>query len=144
MKKSCLSKISFPSLASSYSAVVGSTAPSINTFTSSSTSGCVVDAGSYTLSSSVGDISMASNGQITVSTTSVIATTSLTVSVRTNGGAETQTSPLFTVEVIPNIDVKLLTLPKGRYDLEIGEITTLDLGKFQGNDIDLIFVNYKI
>ena len=108
--------------------VVGSTSPSINASTTSADSGCVVDAGSYALSTQVGGISMDSSGKISVTTTSAIAPTFLTVSVTTNGGSETKTSPPFSVEVLQNIEEKLLTLPEKRYELEIGEISTLALG----------------
>ena len=52
----------------------------------------MVDSASYALSPSVGGISMDSSGTTTVSTTNAIDLTSLTVSVTTNGGAETHTS----------------------------------------------------
>ena len=78
--------ISFPSLATSYSAVVGSTAPSINALTTSTDGACVVDASSYVLNNAVSGISMTSTGTTTVITTSAVALTSMTVSVTTNGG----------------------------------------------------------
>ena len=83
----------------SYSASVGSTSPVINAAASSLDAGCLVDTDSYALSPSVSGISMAPSGTITVSTTSEIASTSLTVSVTTNGGAETHTSSAFSAEV---------------------------------------------
>lgn len=43
-----------------------------------------------------------------------------------------------------DIEEKLVEPPESMYEIEIGEETTLDLGKFQGNDLDLAFVNYDI
>ena len=34
--------------------------------------------------------------------------------------------------------------PNNTYAVEIGQNIKLDLGKFQGNDLDLIFPNYEI
>ena len=34
--------------------------------------------------------------------------------------------------------------PKSSYEVEIGETTPIDLGKFQGNDIDVVFVFYEV
>ena len=79
--------------------VVGSTPPTIDFSTASTNSACVVDSSSYVLNNAVGGIFMASNGAITVPTTSALAFTSLTTSVTTNGGAETHTSSPFSVEV---------------------------------------------
>ena len=91
--------ISFPSLATSYSAVVGSTAPSINALTTSTDGACVVDASSYVLNGAMSGISLDSDGTTTVSMTSAFALNSLSTSITTNGGAETHTSSPFSVEV---------------------------------------------
>ena len=60
---------------------------------------CVVDSASYALNPSVGGVSMDSSGTTTVTTTSAIFLTQMTVSVTTNGGAETHNSSPFSVEV---------------------------------------------
>ena len=91
-----MSLISFTSLALSYSTVIGAT---IDTSTTSTNSGCIVDSTSFQLSPSVSGIGMASNGIITVSTTSAIALTSLIVSMTTNNGAEIHTSSAFSMVV---------------------------------------------
>ena len=62
-------------------------------------SGCVIDADSYTLSPSVGGINIAKDGTISVSMSSAIASTNQTVSVTSNGGAETHSSTPFSVQV---------------------------------------------
>ena len=75
---------------------VGSTQPLIDTATTTNDVGCVVDTGSYVLNpSAVNGIIMNSIGAITVPTSSAIAPTLLTISVTTNGGAETKTSSVF-------------------------------------------------
>ena len=79
--------------------MAGNAFPTLDTSPSSSSSGCVVDTVSFALSPSVSGISMAPSGTLAVTTTSEIASTSLTVSVTTNGGAETHTSSPFSVEV---------------------------------------------
>ena len=80
-------------------ATVGSASPAIDTLASSPNTECVVDSSSYSLSPSVSGISMVPSGTITVITTSEIASVSQTVSVTTNGGAETHSSSPFTVKV---------------------------------------------
>ena len=72
---------------------------------------CVVDSASYVLSPSVGGISMTPSGTITVETTNVKALTSMTVSVKTNGGAETHTFS-FPVEVKSCVLTGIITFPK--------------------------------
>ena len=38
----------------------------------------------------------------------------------------------------------LLIEPESSYEVEIGQTTPLDLGKFQGNAIDIVFVFYEV
>ena len=59
----------------------------------------MVDASSYVLNNAVSGISMTSTGTTTVIMTRAIAPTPLTVSVTTNGGAETKTSSVFSLEI---------------------------------------------
>ena len=94
---SCSSSISFPNLASSYTAFVGSTPPTIDTSTASNNSECVVDKGSYVLNNSVSGISIASNGKMSIILTKAFTSTSMTASVTSNGGAETHTSAAFSI-----------------------------------------------
>ena len=42
------------------------------------------------------------------------------------------------------IELKLEVQALESYEIEIGEVNSLDLGQFQGNDIDLVFVFYQI
>ena len=42
------------------------------------------------------------------------------------------------------LEEKLVVVPESRYELEIGEINSLDLGQFVGNDIKQVFVFYQI
>ena len=103
----------------------------------------MVDSASYTLSSPVGGISIDSSGTTTVSTANAIDLTSLTVSVTTNGGAETIESQPFKIEVLDN-EEKLAVQPEKSYEIEIGKMNTFYEGKFQGNDIDQVLSSYKI
>ena len=42
------------------------------------------------------------------------------------------------------IELKLSVQPQESYEIEIGEVNSLDLGQLEGNDIDLVFVFYEI
>jgi hypothetical protein len=86
---------------------------------------------------------MGSSGTTTVSTANAIDPTSLTVSVTTNGGAETIESQPFTIEVL-GIEEKLVVPPEKSYELKIGELNTFYEGKFQGNDVDQVLSSYHI
>ena len=73
----------------------------------------MVDVGSYVLHNAVSGAVIATNGQITISTTSAIALTPMTVSVTTNNNDETHTSSPFlivedclSVTTIPSISDK--------------------------------------
>ena len=83
----------------------------IDASATSGKSNCDIDSDSYTLSPSVGGISMTPSGKITVETTNVKALTSMTVSVKTNGGAETFTFS-FPVEVKSCVLTGIITFPK--------------------------------
>ena len=54
-------------------------------------------------------------------------------------------SPLFKIQVKEvNIEEKLSVQPKTMYKIRIGKFITLDLGKFQGNYLERLFLNYQI
>ena len=74
-----------------------------------------------------------SSGLITVATSQTIATTSFTASVTV--GSQTATSSPFTIEVFTEaiLEDKLLTKPNSTYELQLGQKTEVDLGKYQAD-----------
>ena len=62
-------------------------------------------------------------------------------------GSQIKESHSFSVTVfesLQNIEEKLLTVPPSSYEIKIGEIKELNLGVFQGNGLDRVFLNYEI
>ena len=47
-------------------------------------------------------------------------------------------------KIVVDIEEKLVVQPKSTYPLEIGQENELNFGKFQGDNLFLVYVNYNI
>ena len=87
---------------------------------------------------------MDQNGTFTVDTSEVISAATLNA-VSIVVGSQTFQSPYFTIQIKAEDKVeKLLEQPKKINQINIGEDNLLNLGIFQGNDLDQVFLNYEI
>lgn len=45
---------------------------------------------------------------------------------------------------VPDVEEMLLVLPKSPYEVELGKKESIDLGRFQGNALDLVSVTFDV